>query len=144
MIIDDEKFKQKIVDEINDLIDNNSVKWKSLGEDNNDFMTSIKYTYKPNPKRNETKSISFGYRVCCFNYVPRIVVYDYAYKNGPTESTEMPSIEVSDPSIKNSAIFELMKKIEEKVDADNQDKDERLLDKLTWYLNNKKKRTDTR
>ena len=143
MIIDDENFKQKIIDEINSLMKNKSVKWKALAEDNNDFMTSIKYSYKPNPKRNETKSLSFGYRVCCFNYIPRIIVYDYAYKNGPTESSDMPCIEVSDKGIKNSNIFNLLSKIEETIEKEKQSKDEKLLDKLTWYLNNKK-RIDTK
>ena len=144
MIIEEEKFKQKIIDEINELLENNNVKWKAMNEDNNDFMTSIKYSYKPNPKRNETKTIAFGYRVCCFGYSPRIIVYDYAYKNGATESTEMPSVEIYDNGIDNSPIFEILQKIEEKINVDTQEKDGRLLDKLTWYLNNKKKRIDAR
>ena len=37
-------------------------------------------------------------------------------------------------------IFDLLTKIEESVESGKQSKDEKLLDKFTWYLNAKKKR----
>ena len=140
MIIEDENFKQKIVDEILSLMENKNIIWKALNENNNDFMANVKYTYKPNIKRNEIKTISFGYRVCCFGHSPRIIIYDYAYKNGITDTTDLPSIEVYDKNTKNSIIFNLLSKIEENVEKEKQIKDEKLLDKFTWYLNAKKKR----
>ena len=139
MIIEDENFKQKIVDEILSLMENNNIVWKALNIDNNDFMANVKYTYKPNVRRNETKTLSFGYRVCCFGYRPGIIIYDYAYKNGVTDTTDLPSIEVYDEDTKGP-IFNLLTKIEESVESEKKSKDEKLLDKFTWYLNAKKKR----
>ena len=141
MEIKNDNYKQKLVDEIREILDNDKVKWKALNGDGNDFMTIIHYSYKPNPKRGETKTISFMYRVCCFGKVPRIIIYDNdkANKNGSTETTELPNVVVSDNNITNSRIYELMNAIKDKVEKDNTEKDEALLDKLTWYLNNKKK-----
>ena len=140
MNIDNETYKQKVVNEIKEIIDNDKVKWKALNGDDNDYMTIINYSYKPNPKRGETKTLSFMYRVCCFGNIPRIIIYDNdkANKNGPTDTTELPNIVVSDNGVSNSQIFDLMVSIKNKIEENNKLKDEKLLDKLTWYLNNKK------
>lgn len=135
--IDDEVFKKKIIDELIDLIDNKKIVWKALNDKGNDFMTNVKYSN--NNSQSGISIISFGYRVCCFGTIPRIIIYDYAYKNGPTETLDLPSFEILDKTIKNSDIYELMKKIENKINEDKKRKDEKLLDKFTWYINNKKR-----
>ena len=140
MIIDDENFKNKVIDELSELNKRPLVRWKSISEDENDYMANITYTYRPNPKRNEIKKLSFGYRVCCFGNIPRIIIYDYLYKNGVTDTSDMPSIEFIDTSIKNSNIYKLLEEIKELVNKQSLEKDEQLLDKFTWYLNNKKKK----
>lgn len=135
--INDDNFKTKVVNELNDLIEKKKLIWKELNEDGNDFMTSVRYSN--NNSQSGISIISFGYRVCCFGGRPRIIVYDYAYKNGPTETLDLPSFEIFDKTTKNSKIYELMLKIKNKVDEEKKLKDEKLLDKFTWYINNKKR-----
>ena len=135
--IDDDNFKKKVVNELNELIEKKKLTWKELNDDGNDFMTNVKYSN--NNSQSGINIISFGYRVCCFGGRPRIIIYDYAYKNGPTETLDLPSFEVLDNTTKNSEIYELMKKIRDKVNYDKNIKDEKLLDKFTWYITNKKR-----
>ena len=135
--IDDDNFKKKVVNELNELIEKKNLAWKELNDDGNDFMTNVKYSN--NNGQSGINIISFGYRVCCFGGRPRIIIYDYAYKNGPTETLDLPSFEVLDNTTKNSEIYELMKKIRDKVNYDKNIKDEKLLDKFTWYITNKKR-----
>lgn len=135
--IDDDNFKKKVVNELNELIEKKNLAWKELNDDGNDFMTNVKYSN--NNGQSGINIISFGYRVCCFGGRPRIIIYDYAYKNGPTETLDLPSFEVLDNTTKNSEIYELMKKIRDKVNEDKNIKDEKLLDKFTWYITNKKR-----
>lgn len=135
--IDDDNFKKKVVNELNELIEKKKLTWKELNDDGNDFMTNVKYSN--NNSQSGINIISFGYRVCCFGGKPRIIIYDYAYKNGPTDTLDLPSFEVIDKTTKNSEIYELMKKICNKVNEDKNIKDEKLLDKFTWYITNKKR-----
>ena len=135
--IDDDNFKKKVVNELDELIEKKKLTWKELNDDGNDFMTNVKYSN--NNGQSGINIISFGYRVCCFGGRPRIIIYDYAYKNGPTETLDLPSFEVLDNTTKNSEIYELMKKIRDKVNEDKNIKDEKLLDKFTWYITNKKR-----
>lgn len=135
--IDDDNFKKKVVNELDELIEKKKLTWKELNDDGNDFMTNVKYSN--NNGQSGINIISFGYRVCCFGGRPRIIIYDYAYKNGPTETLDLPSFEVLDNTTKNSEIYELMKKIRDKVNYDKNIKDEKLLDKFTWYITNKKR-----
>ena len=135
MLIETENFKQKIINELTTLVEKNQSVWKSVSIDTDDFMTVAKYT---ETKNGGTKLIPIAYRVCKVGNTAHIIVYDYSYKKGPTDTSELPSVEVCDKTIKGSKIYDLLLKIKAKLEEDTKAKDEVLLDKLTWYLNSKK------
>lgn len=138
MIIESSAYKQKIINELKLLMSKKKLIWKSLNENNNDFMTSIKYF-----QEKETGAVAFffvGYRVCCFGNTPRIILYDYTNKKGATETTDLPSIEVFDKGTKNSEIYEILEQIKDILEKDRIKKEEDFLDKLTWFLNAKEKK----
>ena len=135
MIINDEKFKEKIVKEIDQLVNGHGVVWKKVTDDNTlDFMTEARYA----DTKQAIRFITIGYRVCRYEKTNKIIIYDYSLKkkNIPISTEEMPSIIIEESGTKGS-MYQLLMKIKDEYDKEQEKKDQAFLDKYVLFLNSK-------
>ena len=135
MIINDEKFKEKIVKEIDQLINGHGVVWKNISDNNPlDFMTEARYA----DTRQAIKFITIGYRVCRYEKTNKIIIYDYSLKkkNIPISTEEMASIVIEEFGTKG-VMYQLLMKIKDEYEKEQEKKDQAFLDKFILFLNSK-------
>ena len=135
MIINDEKFKEKIVKEIDQLVNGHGVVWRNISDNNPlDFMTEARYA----DTRQAIKFITIGYRVCRYEKTNKIIIYDYSLKkkNIPISTEEMASIVIEEFGTKG-VMYQLLMKIKDEYDKEQEKKDQAFLDKYILFLNSK-------
>ena len=135
MIINEEKFRKKVINEITYLMENNKIPWKSISDDKLDFMGIIRYSDSVGQR---VVFHPIMYRVCMYG-IPRIMVYDYSAKNtkSPVDTPDLPCIEIEDQD-KKGDIYKLIMKVKEYCENKKKKMEESFLDKFTLCLNRSK------